>query len=221
VDEITAATSIVPLGPDTWPLFADLNVRQSGTLFSNCWCTWFHPDCAGRELDPDLASRDAKERLILAGEAHAALVVVDGRAVAWATYGPPEELPRIHHRRQYDATHVGPPVDYRIACIQVERTRRRQGYAEAALRGAVDLIAAAGGGLVEGYPHDLAAKLAAGKKTSASFLYNGTRTMYERVGFTYDRPKGLGNCVMRMRVDPIGPLVGPDATRTGPAPHRP
>ncbi len=42
------------------------------------------------------------------------------------------------------------------------------------------------------YPHDLPE----GKKTSASFLYNATRTMYERLGFTYERSKGKGNCVM-------------------------
>ena len=49
-----------------------------------------------------------------------------------------------------------------------------------------------GGGLVEGYPHDTAGV----RKRNSSFLYNGTRTMYEREGFTYDRPKGQGNCVM-------------------------
>lgn len=54
------------------------------------------------------------------------------------------------------------------------------------------LIAEAGGGLVEAYPHDLPE----GKKTSASFLYNATRTMYERLGFDYERPKGTGNRVM-------------------------
>ena len=37
---------------------------------------------------------------------------------------------------------------------------------------------------------------------NSSFLYNGTRTMYEREGFTYDRPKGLGNCVMVREVAP-------------------
>jgi hypothetical protein len=42
------------------------------------------------------------------------------------------------------------------------------------------------------YPHDLPA----GKKTSASFLYNATRSMYEQLGFSYERPKGKGNCVM-------------------------
>lgn len=202
MDDTTPGTTVVALTPDTWALYADLNERQGGSLFAGCWCTWFHPDRAGRELDPDLTARVAKERLVRAGQAHAALVLLDGQAVAWATYGPPAELPNIHHRKEYDATHVGPPVDYRIACIQVDRKRRKQGLAEAALRGAVDLIAAAGGGVVEGYPHDLAEKKAAGKKTSASFLYNGTRTMYERVGFTYDRPKGLGNCVMRRVVEP-------------------
>jgi GNAT superfamily N-acetyltransferase len=195
------AHTIEALTPETWPLFAGLVERQGG-LFANCWCTWFHPDRAGRDTDPDLSSRDAKERAVRDGIAHAALVVVEGRAIAWAEYGTPEELPQIHHRKEYDATHEGPPVDVRITCIQVDKRERRQGWAEVALRGAVDLVAAAGGGLVEGYPHDLAAKKAAGTKVSSSFLYNGTRTMYERVGFTYDRPKGLGNCVMRRQVAP-------------------
>lgn len=66
------------------------------------------------------------------------------------------------------------------------------------MRGAVELIAQAGGGLVEGYPHDTGRV----RKKNSSFLYNGTRTMYERAGFTYDRSKGLGNCVMVRTVDP-------------------
>ena len=67
-----------------------------------------------------------------------------------------------------------------------------------ALRGAVELIARAGGGVVEGYPHDTGGV----RKKNSSFLYNGTRTMYEREGFSYDRPKGLVNCVMVREVAP-------------------
>ncbi len=37
---------------------------------------------------------------------------------------------------------------------------------------------------------------------SASFLYNGTRTLFERMGFAYVRPKGQQNCVMRTTVAP-------------------
>jgi hypothetical protein len=37
---------------------------------------------------------------------------------------------------------------------------------------------------------------------SASFLYNGTRSMYEQAGWRYDRPKGQFNCVMVTEVAP-------------------
>ena len=47
-------------------------------------------------------------------------------------------------------------------------------------------------------PHDTGGA----RKKNSSFLYNGTRTMYEREGFTYDRPKGQGNCVMVREVAP-------------------
>ena len=114
--------------------------------------------------------------------------------MAWAEFGPPEELPNIHHRKEYEAGLVAAP-DYRITCIFVDRRYRRGGVAALALRGALDLISQAGGGVVEGYPHDMS-KHPEGKKMSSSFLYNGTRRMYEAAGFTYQRSKGQKNCVM-------------------------
>jgi hypothetical protein len=39
-----------------------------------------------------------------------------------------------------------------------------------------------------------------GKKISASFLYNGTRSLFERAGFSYERPVGKNHCVMRKTV---------------------
>jgi GNAT superfamily N-acetyltransferase len=205
--------SIVALSPETWPLFAEL-VEGQGGLFGGCWCIAFHPECDLRDGTAE-GNRATKEHYVREGVAHAALVVKDGRAVAWAEYGTPAELPDIHHRKEYDNTKSGDP-DWRVTCIQVAKTHRRQGLAEVALRGAVDLIAAAGGGRVEGYPHDLALK--EGKKVSSSFLYNGTRRMYERVGFVYDRPKGQFNCVMRLDVPPVqgrgSPLEGRRLTTT-------
>ena len=101
----------------------------------------------------------------------------------------PDELPNIHHRKEYEAALDTPP-DYRITCIFVDKKHRRKGLTTAALRGAVDLIAQTGGGVVEGYPHDTG-----GQKVSV--LYNGTRSLYEGAGFSYLRPKGKRNCVMR------------------------
>ncbi|WP_129336646.1 GNAT family N-acetyltransferase [Cellulomonas endophytica] len=193
------AWRVAPLGPVTWDLFAGLAERHNG-VFGGCWCTYFHllPDPPERR---EIGHRELKRRLVEQGRAHAALVLdasgPDGadEAVAWAEFGPVEELANIHHRKQWEKETVVRP-DYRITCLFVDRRYRRTGMAAVAVRGALALIAEQGGGLVESYPHDLPP----GKKTSSSFLYNATRTMYERLGFTYLRPKGQGNCVMSSMV---------------------
>jgi GNAT superfamily N-acetyltransferase len=143
--------------------------------------------------------RPRKERLVREGTAHAALVFDGDAAVAWCQYGSTDELPNIHHRKDYEASRGEALPDYRLTCIFVDRDYRRKGVAGVALRGALDLIAKAGGGVVEGYPQDLPQ----GKKISSSFLYNTTRSLYEQTGFSYDRPKGKNHCVMRMTVSPV------------------
>ncbi|GGB39642.1 N-acetyltransferase [Flexivirga endophytica] len=187
-----------PLTPETWPLFDALVERHNG-IFSGCWCVKFLPEREGHEPGYD-GNRAYKKCVVEEGTNHAALVIHDGgdgpEAIAWAEYGPPAELPDIHHRKQYDAEKDGDP-DYRITCVFVDRRFRRRGITEMAIRGALDLIAQDGGGVVESYPHDLTHQT---KKVSSSFLYNGTRRLYERLGFTYVRPKGLKNCVMALEV---------------------
>jgi GNAT superfamily N-acetyltransferase len=186
---------IESLSPRTWDAFADLAERHNG-VWGGCWCTWFHlfPDPPERKV---LGHREFKRLLVEEDRAHAALVFDGDEAVAWAEYGPVAELPNIHHRKQWEQGVTRVP-DYRITCLFVDRRYRRHGMAAVAVRGALELIAAAGGGLVESYPHDLPP----GKKTSSSFLYNATRTMYERLGFDYQRPKGQGNCVMTRVIAP-------------------
>jgi GNAT superfamily N-acetyltransferase len=182
--------SIKPLDAETWDAFVRLCEKHSGMGFGGCWCTWFHPRTGDdwTETEPGLPY---KERLVRNGRAHAALVFDGADAVGWCQYGPPAELPRIYHRKEYEAGLVSSP-DYRLTCIFVDRNYRRQGVARVAVDGALELIAQAGGGVVEAYPHDTA-----GKKMSASFIYDGTRSMFEKAGFEYERPKGKGNCVMR------------------------
>jgi GNAT superfamily N-acetyltransferase len=177
------------LGPLTWDAFADLAERHNG-VWGGCWCAFFHcyPDPPERRA---LGNREFKRQLVEQDRAHAALVFDGDVAVAWAEYGPVDELPNIHHRKEWEQGVIRRP-DYRITCLFVDRRYRRKGMAAVAVRGALGLIADAGGGLVESYPHDLPPD----KKTSSSFLYNATRTMYEQLGFEYQRPKGKGNCVM-------------------------
>jgi len=178
------------LSPGTWDAFARMVERHNG-VFGGCWCTWFHTMPAEKERTYE-ANRALKQRLVEEGRAHASLVLDGGEVVAWCQYGSCEELPNIYHRKQYDAEADLWP-DYRITCMFVDKSHRRQGLSAVALGGALDLIGQAGGGVVEGYPHDNH-----GKKKSV--LYNGTRDLFERAGFEHVRPKGQGNCVMRRAV---------------------
>src|SRR3954471_16283630 len=169
-----------PLDAKTWDAYAQMMERHNG-VFGGCWCTYFHTMHDEKTFSAD-ENRALKERLVAEGRAHAALVFDGDVAIAWCQFGSPAELPNIYHRKQYDAeTDVAP--DFRITCMSVDKSHRRQGVLAVALAGALDLIAQAGGGVVEAYPHDTE-----GKKVSV--LYNGTRTLFEQAGFEYVRPKG-------------------------------
>lgn len=47
-------------------------------------------------------------------------------------------------------------------------------------------------------------ELVPGKKTSSSFLHNGTRAMFEKAGFTFERHLGTSKTVMRKTVPAAG-----------------
>jgi hypothetical protein len=96
------------LTADTWPDFARL-VEAHGGVWGGCWCMAFHPPRGNPPYTAD-DNRLAKEQRVRAGTAHAALVYDGDDCVGWCQFGPPEELPRIKHRRAYDAaapTRVG------------------------------------------------------------------------------------------------------------------
>ena len=70
-----------------------------------------------------------------------------------------------------------------------------------ALQGALDLIAQAGGGLVESFPQETG-----GEMRNASFLFNATVSMFEDAGFVAERPIGKANHVlMTKRVSGVQP----------------
>jgi GNAT superfamily N-acetyltransferase len=184
--------TVRPLTPETWDAFADLAERHNG-VWGGCWCTWFHTFQSEKTHTVE-GNRSHKEQRVREGRAHAALVFDGDVAVGWCEYGSPEELPNINHRKEYEQG-VQQLPDYRLTCFFIDKRYRRQGVSAVALRGALDMIAQAGGGVVEAYPQDTA-----GKQITASFLYNGTRSFFEEAGFTYDRPKGKNHCVMRTTV---------------------
>lgn len=183
-----------PLDPVTWPDFAALVERNKG-VWGGCWCMGFHPEA----FSPDgpVGNRARKQERVTSGKAHAALVYDGDTAVGWCQFGSPEELSRIKHRKEYESTAPSPP-DWRITCFFVDKGTRHRGVAATALRGALELIASSGGGLVESYPED-----AAGRKVSGSFLHNATLSLFEAEGFELTRRLGKNHWVVTKRVPPV------------------
>lgn len=170
---------VVPLGPQTWAEFAEL-VRRNNGIFGGCWCIGFHLE-RKLVLDHEVAKRD----LVFSDAAHAALVLDEsGRAHAWAQFGSVNELPGIKHRRAYDKE--PPPVpDWRITCVYVDPKHRGRGLARLAVEGALDLIAAAGGGRVEAISETTDGRVAHGR-----FLFSATAELLEDLDFTRVRQVG-------------------------------
>jgi GNAT superfamily N-acetyltransferase len=193
------------LDESAWPDFAALVERHNG-VWGGCWCMEFHAEGAERST----RRREMKACRVREGAAHAALVYAVRAAgtdapgsdtaaveacVGWCQFGSPAELPRIKHKRAYEADLERLP-DWRITCFFVDKAHRGQGVASAALDGALGEIARLGGGVVESYPEH-----GAGRKVSSSFLHNGSVSLFERHGFARVRQLGKNHWVVARSID--------------------
>lgn len=179
---------VVALTAASWEDFAALVARQGG-VWGGCWCMAFHARGPGWGVSAEM-NREEKRALVMTGRAEAALVLDGADCLGWCQFGRVAELPRIKNARAYRQGLVRLP-DWRITCFFVDRARRGQGVAAAALAGALGLIAAAGGGVVEGYPDEVA------ERATAAFLHGGTLAMFERAGFQRERKIGKAKWVVR------------------------
>ena len=127
--------AVQPLSARTWPDFAALVERHNG-VWGGCWCMAFHPEGVGRGKTA-AGNRAAKECRVREGGAHAALFYEGAHCVGWCQFGAPDELPRIKRQRAYREGLEQLP-DWRITCFFVDKGRRRQGVAAAALAGPFD-----------------------------------------------------------------------------------
>jgi GNAT superfamily N-acetyltransferase len=179
-----------PLDSSTWAAFEELCSNSDG-FPSGCFCMGFHEE--GPKPHAAQVNRNGKYQRVLNRTTHAALVFDGELCVGWCQFGPPAEVVRIKNRREYDKTRSGDLPDWRIGCNYVRAGHRRQGVASDALAGALELIAAMGGGRVEGYPEPADA-------VPAGFLFHGVLSTFEEHGFTRDRMIGKHRWVVSKTV---------------------
>jgi len=196
------AFTIRPLTEATWAPFARL-VEANNGIWGGCWCMGMHPKGPGWGVSAEM-NRDEKHARVAAGTTQHALVFEGDEVIGWCHYGPPAEIVRFRNRAEY-AKVDKPLPDWRIGCFFTGKGHRGKGVAAKALAGALDQIAAAGGGIVEGYPDDTSAQ-----KIANAFLFHGPLSLFEAQGFERDRQIGKTRWVMRRRIEPLssGPALG-------------
>jgi hypothetical protein len=181
---------IKELGLKTWPDYVRIMEKHNG-VWGGCWCVAFHPK-PGDSNETAATRRAYKESLVRSNRSHGALVYDGPEVVGWCQFGSPGELPaRMGGFRKLGAA----LPDWRITCFFVDRDRRKEEIAEAALAGALRIIAARGGGAVDAYP--IATR---GKPYSSSFLFGGTESMFAEAGFRPLGALGTSKLVMRRAV---------------------
>lgn len=181
------------LDETTWDDFAQLVERHNG-VWGGCWCLFFHQELSKTSVADN---RLEKERLVRAGQAHAALVYDGDACVGWCQFGKTQELPNIKYRREYDEN-VSALPDWRITCFFVDRKYRGRGVSSIALSAALSEIARLGGGTVEAYPEDFNGRDAS---KSLPYMYNGLTSMFEHWGFEKVCTLGKHHWLVRKVVD--------------------
>ena len=193
-----------PLDASTWEDFAEL-VERNGGVFGGCWCMGHHATAEGTSYHqvPGIDKRAAKEELVRSGRAHAALVYdAQGVAQGWAKFGRLEQLPLpAQYRRAYEKE-PGALPDWRIPCFYTDTHHRREGVARAALAGALEMIAADGGGVVESTP-----EIVSGRTAHGRFLFQTSVELFEEHGF--ERVRQLGKWAWLVRRTVPAASIGP------------
>jgi GNAT superfamily N-acetyltransferase len=142
-----------------------------------CWCLANRLRSPERSaLGPD--GQGAYVRELCARDLAPGLLAYDEElAVGWAGVAPRSELFAFRPGGRV------PSIDERpvwsVFCFRVRGGHRRQGVASALLAGAVEFARGHGAPALEGYPVDNA-----GARINASGGYVGTRSMFEKAGFT-------------------------------------
>lgn len=143
---------------------------------SVCWCLSHRIDATtNRELVGP--ARGEYVRRLCDRDVAPGVLAYDGRTVVgWAAVAPRSELPFARSRK---IPHVDDLPVWSAWCVRVRPGHRGRGISHALLEGAVAYARSQGAPAVEGYPVDNQ-----GNKVDLTMAYVGTRSLFERAGFT-------------------------------------
>jgi GNAT superfamily N-acetyltransferase len=183
------------LTSELWPQVERL-FGEKGAC-GGCWCQAWRIEKGERWKNIEGAI--AKQRLrkgILDGTVHGSLAFDGETPIGWCTFGPRDSFPRLNRARTLqcdDSASV-----WSLPCFFVLRGYREKGVSKAMLEHALEAMKSWGVKTAEGYP----SKPGKDGRYIAAFSWTGTRSLFEKAGFTLaGNPEG-SKIRMRKRLLP-------------------
>ena len=142
------SVQIHPLTPDRW---RDLAERfNTAAVTRHCWCMWPRMADDYRQ-NSDVRNRRAMKRLVdTAKTPPGVLAYVAGTPAGWCAVAPRDHYPKLDRSRATKA--FDDQLVWSVVCFFIRRGMRGNRLMQALLRAAVDVAAAHGATIVEGYP---------------------------------------------------------------------
>ena len=186
-----------PLTPETWADLETLFALPGGSIVRGCWCMFYRR--TGKVSVSGAAGVDNKAQLcdlVESGVQPGLVGYVDGRPAGWISLGPREDYLKL---RRSPVMKPGDDEEvWSVVCTYVAKEHRGRGVQHRLLAAAIDFARANGVRLLEAYPVDKP------QRSHDDFMFFGSRSLYERAGFTEVVRRSPTRVVMRRRLRPGG-----------------
>lgn len=184
-----------PLTPETWADLEALFELPGGSIVRGCWCMYYRR--TGKVSVSATAGVDNKSQLcslVDSGVVPGLVGYVDGRPAGWISLGPREDYLKLRR------SPIMKPVDdaevWSVVCTYVAKQFRGRGLQHRLLAAGLDHAREHGVRLVEAYPVDKP------ERSHDDFMFFGSRSLYERAGFTEVIRRSPTRVVMRRTLRP-------------------
>lgn len=182
-----------PLTPQTWADLEALFDLPGGWMVRGCWCMFYRK--SGRVSVNAVAGADNKWQLcelVDAGVVPGLLAYVDGSPAGWISLGPREDYAKLKR------SPIMRPVDeqdvWSVVCTYVARGYRGQGVQHRLLQAGIGYARENNVRILEAYPVDKP------ERSHDDFMFFGSRSLYERAGFTEVVRRSPTRVIMRRKL---------------------
>ncbi|WP_035812252.1 GNAT family N-acetyltransferase [Jiangella gansuensis] len=189
------AFEVRPLTPATWADLEDLFGLRGGSIVRGCWCMFYRK--TGGSVSAAAAADNKRElRALVDGDGVTPGLVgyVDGAPAGWVSLGPREDYAKLRR------SPIMKPVDdipvWSIICTYVAKPFRGQGVQHRLLGAAIAHARGHGVRMLEAYPVDKP------QRSHDDFMFFGSRSLYEKAGFTEVVRRSPTRLVMRRALRP-------------------